>query len=49
MTICPDCKENDNTLSIMVLIGTETIKQIDYVILECITCGSSIRVKKAKK
>lgn len=43
MPLCPDCKL-EGRLEIMINVGTEVVKNKKYVILECITCGSSIRI-----
>jgi hypothetical protein len=46
LPLCPDCLHNDGRLEIMINVGEEVCKKKIYVILECITCGSSVRVPK---
>jgi RNase P subunit RPR2 len=45
MPLCPDCYR-DGRLELMIPNGEETVKGKDYVILDCLSCGSSIRVRK---
>jgi hypothetical protein len=45
MPLCPDCYV-DGRLEIMLNIGDEKFKDKDYVVLECVQCGSSVRVRK---
>jgi Zn ribbon nucleic-acid-binding protein len=48
LPLCPDCYA-DGKLELMVNIGEEKFKGKDYVILECISCGSSVRERKKSK
>lgn len=45
MTLCPDCYA-DGRLELMINIGDEEFKGNPYVVLECVRCGSSVRVRK---
>jgi len=45
MPLCPDCYR-DGRLELMLYIHDEVFKGKEYVVLECVSCGSSIRVRK---
>lgn len=47
MPLCPDCYE-DGRLELMLYIHDETFKGKLYAVLECINCGSSVRVRKER-
>jgi RNase P subunit RPR2 len=45
MPLCPDCYR-DGKLELMIYTNDETFKHKKYVVLECLSCGSSVRVRK---
>jgi len=45
MPLCPDCYA-EGRLEVMINFHDETVKGKLYAILECISCGSSIRLPK---
>ncbi|MCJ7760350.1 hypothetical protein MUP59_04320 [Candidatus Bathyarchaeota archaeon] len=47
MPLCPDCYK-DGRLELMLYTTDETFKGKLYAVLECLSCGSSIRVRKER-
>ena len=53
MPLCPDCRQNDGILSVMIYVRDEEVikrgRKVIYCVVECLTCGSSLRFPKNVK